>query len=453
MLSLALLPAAQAQQFVVTPASGQVLDGEPLSIRLSGLPALAEVTVQAHRAVREWSGAKRPYSASARFMSDAAGQLDLATAVPLAGSSYSGADGRGLFWSMVPEADAVTAGDVDAVQLQARQGTAQLAEQTVRFLPALPQVQQRDATPFAGARFAHLPGAAKRPALILLGGSEGGSLVTRDAPAYASRGYAVLALPYYSPPGWGPFGPTPAELPSLPAAFADIPIDRLEQAREWLAAQPEVDADRIGVMGISKGAEMALLAATRMPWIKAVVAVVPSDVVWEGWGPGVTPGQRSSFAWRGLPLPFVPYKDFEKEMAGFATGAEVKIRRPQDAGRAANPERVAPARIPVELIAAPVLVAGADDDQVWDSGGMARLIAQARAQTPDKAGRPTVALVYRDAGHFLGGTGWAPTTQFNAGPSKIGGTPAATARAQAEIFVRVFDFLAQSLGPVPTVAP
>lgn len=457
MLSLALLPAARAQQFVVTPASGQVLAGEPLGIRLSGLPAGAEITVQARRSVREWNGGTRPYSASARFMSDAAGQLDLATAVPLAGSSYSGADGRGLFWSMAPQADAATAGEVNAVQLQARQGTALLAEQTVRFLPALPQVLQRDATPFAGARFAHLPGAAKRPAIILLGGSEGGSLITRDAPVYASRGYAVLALPYYSPPGWGPNGPVPAELPSLPAAFADIPIDRLEQARAWLAAQPEVDASRIGVMGTSKGAEMALLAATRMPWIKAVVAMVPSDVVWEGWGPGTTPGQRSSFAWQGQPLPFVPYKDFEKELAGFATGAEVKIRRPQDAGRAAHPDRVAPARIPVELIAAPVLVAGADDDQVWDSGGMARLITQARTQARtqagDKAGQPTVALVYRDAGHFLGGTGWAPTTQYNAGPSKVGGTPEATARAQAEVFVRVLDFLAQSLGPVPAAAP
>ena len=51
-----------------------------------------------------------------------------------------------------------------------------------------------------GARFAHLPGAARRPALILLGGSEGGSLIKRNAPVYASRGYAVLALPYYLPP-------------------------------------------------------------------------------------------------------------------------------------------------------------------------------------------------------------------------------------------------------------
>lgn len=444
LLSLACLPAAQAQQFVVSPASGEVLAGEPLSIRLTGLPVDTEVSLHAQRNVTEWTGGTRAYSASARLRSDGRGQLDLATAVPLEGSSYGSADVRGLFWSMVPEATPGPAGPSTDVQLEARRGDLVLARQTVRLLRAWPQVQQRSAAPFPGAQFAHLPGAGKRPALILLGGSEGGSMITRDAPVFASRGYAVLALPYYSPPGSGATGPTPAELPGLPGAFADIPIERLEQAREWLAQQPEVDASRIGVVGTSKGAEFALLAAIRMPWIKAVVAIVPTDVVWEGWGPGIAVGQRSGFAWKGQPLPFVPYQDFDKEFAGFATGADVKIRRPQDAGRAAHPERVAPARIPVETIAAPVLVAGAHDDQVWDSGSMAQNIADSRS----KAGRTTVALVYRDAGHALGGTGWGPTTQYNAGPSKIGGTPAATARAQAEVFVRTFEFLAQSLGPV-----
>jgi hypothetical protein len=37
---------------------------------------------------------------SARFAAGADGVVDLATAVPLAGSSYSRADGAGLFWSM-----------------------------------------------------------------------------------------------------------------------------------------------------------------------------------------------------------------------------------------------------------------------------------------------------------------------------------------------------------------
>jgi dienelactone hydrolase len=440
--------AASAQQFNVTPAA-PVLVGDPVQIALSGLPKNAEVSITARRTVTEYTGGLRTYSAQARYASGDGGGIDLATAVPLPGSSYAGADLRGLFWAMQPAVE--TTADKPAllpdgeVQLEARHGDTVLARYTLRLQRALPAVQSRPAEPFAGAVYAHLPGSAKRPALILLGGSEGGSLITRDAPVWASRGYAVLALPYYSPSGWGAKGPTPPELPSLPAAFADIPVERLEQARDWLARQPEVDAARIGVMGTSKGAEFALIAASRMPWIRAVVAIVPSDVVWEGWGPGVASGQRASFAWQGQPLAFVPYKDFDKELAGFATGAEVKIRRPQDAGRAANPSRVPAARIRVEDIAAPVLVAGGHDDQVWDSGGMAEAIAKTRAQK----GLDTVALVYRDAGHFIGGTGWSPTTQYNAGPSKSGGTPEGTARAQAEVFARTQDFLRRVLGPLP----
>ncbi len=441
-LLLAAAPAL-AQRFVVTP-SAEVLVGDPLQIVLEGLPPGAEVQLESRRLATDPAG-RRPYLARARFRADAQGRLDLAGAQPLPGGSYEGADLRGLFWSARPAPAGTEAPADGAVLLQARSadGSTLLASQTVQLRLALADVQSREAPPFAGARFFHRPGAGKRPALILLGGSEGGTRIVRDGPVHASRGYAVLALPYHSPAGWGPGGPTPPELPSLPAAFADIPVERLEQAREWLAAQPEVDATRIGVVGTSKGAEFALIAGTRMPWIRSIVAVVPSDVVWEGWGPGVAPGTRSSFAWKGEPLPFVPYKGFEEEFAGFQTGQPVRIRRPQDAGRAAHPGRVPAARIPVERIAAPVLVIGGHDDQVWDSGGMAEAIVKARAA----AGRETEAVIDREAGHYLGGAGWSPTTQYDAGPMKSGGTPAANARAQARAWAATWAFLARTLGP------
>lgn len=443
--ALAAMP-AWAQRFVVTP-SAEFLAGDPVRIVVEGLAPGAELSLRAERLVPEWTGQRRRYAAEARFRADAQGRIDLATTAPLPGGSYEGADLRGLFWSMVPASASEPALGEGEVRLQARlpDPAAAPLQQTLRIRNALPDVQSREATPFAGARFFHRPGAGKRPALIVLGGSEGGLMILRDGPVWASRGYAVLALPYYSPPTWGPTGPGAPEVPALPPAFADLPVDRLEQAREWLAAQPEVDASRIGVMGTSKGAEFALLAGTKMPWIRAIVAVVPSDVVWEGWGEGVVPGTRSGFAWKGEPFAFVPYKDFDKELAGFQTGADVRIRRPQDAGRAANPGRVPAARIPVERIAAPVLVIGGHDDQIWDSGGMAEAIVKSRAA----AGRPTEAVIDREAGHFLGGSGWSPTTQYNAMPSKSGGTPAANARTQARAWAATQDFLARTLGPLP----
>jgi dienelactone hydrolase len=447
---------AWAQRFEVAPAN-TLLAGEPVQIRLSGLPAGAEVQLHSERQATGWTGALQVLAAQARFQVGADGRLDLATARPLPGSSWEGADLRGLFWSMRPVATPAAGADTPApprhaVLLRVEYEGRELARTTLRLLPALPTVQQRPAEPLPGAVFAVLPAPAggaplKRPALILLGGSEGGTRITFDAPVYVSRGYAVLALPYYSPATWGPNGPGPAEVPALPRAFADIPLERLQQARDWLAAQPEVDATRIGVVGTSKGAEFALLAGVRMPWLRAVAALVPSDVVWEGWGEGTAPGQVSSFSWQGQPLPFVPYRGMAEEFAKFATGGPVRLRVPQDAGRAAHPERVEAARIPVERIGAPVFLAGGHDDQVWDSGGMAEAIARRRAA----AGLPTVALVFPDAGHFLGSHGWGPTTGYNDGPSKVGGTPAANARAQVQVWAGLFTFLADALGPVPPV--
>ncbi len=440
---LAFAGSACAQR-IATNADQPVLAGDAIDIQLLDLRPGQAVSLSATRVVRTFTGQVSMFASEAKFTADAQGKVNLTMQAPLAGSSYEGVDVRGLLWSMKPVAGDTQGKPFNQIQFTLRgdDGKA-LTEGTLRLRAALPEVQTRKLEAFPGAVFASLPGAGKRPTLILLGGSEGGSLITNDAAPWASRGYAVLALPYYSPPQWGPTGPLPAELPSLPATFFNIPVERLEAAREWLAQQPEADSSRIGVIGTSKGAEFALLAGTKMPWLKAIAAIVPSDVVWEGWGqtPGA-PATGSSFAWKGEPFAFVPYKEFPEEWANMMKGQPVVVRRPLDKGRAAaTPAQIAKARIPVEAIAAPVLVAGSDDDQVWASGPMAFAVAATRA----KAGLPTVSLVFPEAGHFLGGTGTGPTTHYNDGPMKNGGTPMATARAQAATHAALLRFFAEQL--------
>lgn len=54
-----------------------------------------------------------------------------------------------------------------------------------------------------------------------------------------------------------------------------------EQAKEKfsMTASNDIDSQHIALMGGSKGAEMALLSASLLPWAKAVVAIAPSDLV------------------------------------------------------------------------------------------------------------------------------------------------------------------------------
>lgn len=437
--SVAMATGAPALQVHPGP---QVLDGEPLHVVVTGARPGARVTLTADR----WHAAQstqrlrpRLMRSEAVFVAGPDGRIDLRTASPVSGS-YQGADARGLFWSMLPvpgvERAAPEAVDTTQVVLRLRTEGA-LAESRVRLLPALPSVRVRPAEGLPGAVFASLPGSLRRPAVILIGGSEGGSLITLSAAPFASHGMAVLALPVFSPPDRSGH----REIPELPAAWVDLPVESLNRARDWLAAQPDVDATRIAVHGTSMGSLLALLAAVHLPWVGGVVANVPSDVVWDGWGPGVAPEQRSMFTLGGVPLPFVPAVGYDDETRGYERNVPVIVRRAFERGRAARPDRAAKARVPVERITAPVMVIGAHDDQLWPSGHMAQNIAERRLE----AGLPTEALLFPEAGHLLYDTGYAPTTGYNAGLRKTGGTPASNAAAQAAVWTATLRFLRRVL--------
>ena len=114
------------------------------------------------------------------------------------------------------------------------------------------------------------PGRGPHPVVIVLSGSGGG--FDLDKAAVLSRhGLATLALAY--------FGIAP-----LPTWLHRIPLEYFEAALTWLCAQPEIDSERVGILGVSRGAELALLLGSTFPQIRAIVAYAPSSVAWAASG-------------------------------------------------------------------------------------------------------------------------------------------------------------------------
>jgi dipeptidyl aminopeptidase/acylaminoacyl peptidase len=107
---------------------------------------------------------------------------------------------------------------------------------------------------------------APAPAIIVLhgwgpSGLPGAPRVEPMARRLAELGYVSLAL---SMRGWPPSG-----------GFDDCGLEQpadIARTADWLASLRGVDPERIGVVGLSQGGQVALLAATRSPRIKVVVA-------------------------------------------------------------------------------------------------------------------------------------------------------------------------------------
>jgi len=168
------------------------------------------------------------------------------------------------------------------------------------------------------------------PGVLVLGGSEGGlaPYVMREAALLARHGFAALALAYFY-------------LGALPYRLAGIPLEYFGGALRWLKDHPSVRADRLGVIGTSRGGEVALLLGTHYPELEAVVSFAGSGFVCPS-----PAGQDPAWTFRGKPLPWIP--------------------NPFDIFQA-RPGQIEKSEIPVERTNGPVLLISGDADQVWPS--------------------------------------------------------------------------------------
>lgn len=275
------------------------------------------------------------------------------------------------------------------------------------------------------------PTAGKHPAILLLGGSEGGDTMKRVAPRFTQYGYVAASVAYFGEPG-------------LPQSLENVPVETIGKALDDIAKRSDVDPNRIAILGGSKGGELALLAGSLFPQIHAVIADVPSPFAWQGIPSGAADPPTSSWSYRGKPLPYVAYTpamgmQFQN---AFVQHAPLHLRVAYDDAMRVNANEIAPAMFRLENIHGPVLLLAADDDQLWDSPAQSQLaIDYLRAHHHPYADQY---VHYPGAGHlFL----FASQTQVPMGPFTLllGGGPQMNMAAQLSAWQSIGAFLAGAL--------
>ena len=379
---------------------------ERLTIRVSGLEPGRPVTVRASVAI-----VNRWLWSHASFVAGWDGTVDLSTDAPVAGS-YAGVDAMGLFWSVgrerrSPLAPAQGGSAILSAEVEGREvATITLSRRWARPDVEVVDVRERGLV----GRMHRAPGPTPTPAVLVVGGSEGGlgHWTQSMAAGLASHGHTALSLAYFG-------------TEDLPPHLSVVRLEYFERALAWLAGQPAIDPRRLAVMGVSRGGELALLLGATFPILRAVVAYSPSHVVW----PEIAVGfrrRRSAWSHQGRPLPFVDLP---------------LPKTPAIATRVfdANPEAV----IAVERINGAVLAVSGTDDTLWPSSLMADRVMKRLAD--HRHPFPFEHLKYVGAGHAI----TRPYVATRGLPH--GGTAAGAARANEHSWAHVRSFLQANLGP------
>ena len=203
------------------------------------------------------------------------------------------------------------------------------------------QIQENSLTAYLYVPEATQP----KPAVIVLGGSSG-RLNLDYSRLLASHGIVAMSLRYFNGE-------------QLPQTLDEVPVETVVRGIDYLQTMNSVDASKIGILGVSRGSELAFLGASIDRRIQAVVGIVPSSVAWQG--------QTGPTAWT--------YKD--KPIPGLAFSRSSDIPILQRASHALERlEDRKPAFFEFEKINGPILLISANKDHIWPSEAMSEQIVR-----------------------------------------------------------------------------
>jgi dienelactone hydrolase len=396
-----------AQALTITP--GSVLIDESASIRASGLRPSEHITISADLV----DGDDQRWESTAEFVADAQGDVDVSTQAPVAGS-YQVVSAMGLIWSMKPASKGV-----GLYRPPKEQGPQQIHFALSRDGHAVATAQLEQRAMGEGVREVKVTGvihgvlfvpagSGPFPGVLVLGGSEGG-VPRRRASWLASRGFAAFALAYF-------------RYENLPQQLEAIPLEYFGQALVWMRKRPEIQPNKLAVMGVSRGGELALQLGSMYPAIKTVVAYVPANARHRACcGGNMAPW---AWTWQGSPLAYAERKE----------GSTEDLL----------------AMIMVEHTSGPILLIAGEQDHVWDSAPMAESIVS-RLKRAHFA-YAVENLTYPHAGHIAGRPEIVPEWHgriahtITGRSTDYGGTPEGNALSSIDAIPKVLEFLRRNLG-------
>lgn len=128
--------------------------------------------------------------------------------------------------------------------------------------------------------------------LIVIQGLKGLTLPEKYAALFSAKGYSTLAMTYYGAEG-------------LPKSMRAIPLEMFENAVERLKKYNNGQFKRFGIYGNSKGAGIALLAASQVPDLSLCIAASPFGHIMQGTGKEADHPCKAMCSFYGQDFPYV----------------------------------------------------------------------------------------------------------------------------------------------------
>ncbi|KAJ7344808.1 hypothetical protein JRQ81_000758 [Phrynocephalus forsythii] len=167
----------------------------------------------------------------------------------------------------------------------------------------------------------------------------------------------------------------------LPAFPEFIDLDYFGEAVEFLKKQKQVKSTAIGVLGLSKGADLAISLATFWPGIRAAVSISGSGL-----------NTFTPLRVKGLTIPAHPYDVTKVKIIGDSEIVDFSEFMADTSDPATWP-----CRIPAERSASKFLFLSGQDDRNWPS----ERFCQEAVQRLRESGRHVEFYSYPGAGHLL----------------------------------------------------